>query len=650
MVHRLIVVLIFGCMIGINMQAMEDFEEDSDTLHDAVKYGHLGTVSGLCKEGVDVNMCDGDNNTPLGVLVQSRKGKFSPNDVTILNVLLAHEADVNMLDRNGCTPLIYAVKFNNPEVVWLLLEAGASASFKVKDKYGKSALDYMQLDSSPQRTYPSSDVEFAAKVEARKKKALAIQYFLSKAGGVKMSSLIDYGRPNYFGVDFDVSQERDTALMIAIKTGQIADVEKLCFEERGTINASDKTGYSPLVLAIGKDRLDCVSLLLKNGATFDDVDKNGCTVLMYAVEKGNVEIVEALLKASPDLNQQNSQHQTALMVAAKKGNVEIVKALLKAGADLNQQNSQHQTALMVAAQGGQDQVVELLLNKESLGDCINTKDKLERMRKALVLAAAVQGDSGVRIVKMLLEAEAKIKTQDEEIKTQDEEIKAQEEDGLVNFHHHMALCRATVYGNVDIVKALLLDAEVKATINCMDMTDNVYYRSSKGKTPLIYAILCEKGELANLLVNLLLEAGANVDEKSDSGNTPLIEAVKRASSNEELISSLLKAGANVNAKCAESGETALEIAISKSRYQAARLLIEFKADVTKIDPLVLTNLTAAPQPLAPPVAAGPLENLNPSFWSSPPSSTVVVSVSVALSVLLAVGVYVFWDKIGLKRA
>jgi ankyrin repeat protein len=49
--------------------------------------------------------------------------------------------DVNIRDENGWTPLMYAAWYNqNPEVVKILLEAGADA--KLVDDFGKKAIDY----------------------------------------------------------------------------------------------------------------------------------------------------------------------------------------------------------------------------------------------------------------------------------------------------------------------------------------------------------------------------------------------------------------------------------------------------------------------------------------------------------------------------
>jgi ankyrin repeat protein len=46
--------------------------------------------------------------------------------------------DVNAVDSNGRTPLMYAARYNQPTAVRLLLERGAD--IKARDKDGKTAL------------------------------------------------------------------------------------------------------------------------------------------------------------------------------------------------------------------------------------------------------------------------------------------------------------------------------------------------------------------------------------------------------------------------------------------------------------------------------------------------------------------------------
>ena len=72
-----------------------------------------------------------------------RSAALQNSNPEVLMVLLEAGADVNARDKNGSTLLMAAAQQNtNPEALTVLLEAGADA--KAKDKKGKTALDYVR--------------------------------------------------------------------------------------------------------------------------------------------------------------------------------------------------------------------------------------------------------------------------------------------------------------------------------------------------------------------------------------------------------------------------------------------------------------------------------------------------------------------------
>ena len=91
-------------------------------------------------------------------------------------------------------------------------------------------------------------------------------------------------------------------------------------------------------------------------------------------------------------------------------------------------------------------------------------------------------------------------------------------------------------------------------------------------------IVAAKGNVAE--VNRLIDGGANVNAKSNDGNTPLLIAVKkgRTESGLIIIHALIKAGADVNAKN-NNGETPLFIVVGTGRAEAVTALIKAGADI-----------------------------------------------------------------------
>lgn len=79
------------------------------------------------------------------------------------------------------------------------------------------------------------------------------------------------------------------------------------------------------------------------------------------------------------------------------------------------------------------------------------------------------------------------------------------------------------------------------------------------------------------LANLLIEQGADLEERNDEGYTPLMEAAREG--HEEMVALLLFHDADINAITEETQETALTLACCGGCIEVARFLIEAGADV-----------------------------------------------------------------------
>ena len=100
-------------------------------------------VPWLISRGSDANITDNENATPLIVISERGSGLYVSNTpetrFEILQLLLAHKADVNKTDKYGESALMRASWFGEEKSLALLLQAGADAS--LKNNKGKTALD-----------------------------------------------------------------------------------------------------------------------------------------------------------------------------------------------------------------------------------------------------------------------------------------------------------------------------------------------------------------------------------------------------------------------------------------------------------------------------------------------------------------------------
>ena len=110
-------------------------------LHWAIDGQHLKTVAKLIELGADVNKTDGYNHaTPLMYTAIALNSKGYPSSTRhvrtdIARLLIEHGADVNRAMPEGNTALHFAVSDQNPELIRLLLAAGADKSAKTKQGY-----------------------------------------------------------------------------------------------------------------------------------------------------------------------------------------------------------------------------------------------------------------------------------------------------------------------------------------------------------------------------------------------------------------------------------------------------------------------------------------------------------------------------------
>jgi hypothetical protein len=124
-----------------------------------------------------------------------------------------------------------------------------------------------------------------------------------------------------------------TRLIGALLHNDVAEAKRLL--ARGDDpNESSFVGMPPIVLAILRQDLDLVRLMIAKGADLDARDRSGSTALMWAAfnETGDAGIVEALLQLGADPAAANQAGETALVWAMRRGDTPAVSALRHAGA------------------------------------------------------------------------------------------------------------------------------------------------------------------------------------------------------------------------------------------------------------------------------------------------------------------------------
>jgi len=147
----------------------------------------------------------------------------------------------------------------------------------------------------------------------------------------------------------------------AVRKGDKAAVHTL-LQRKVDVNAPQVDGATALHWAVYRDDLETANLLIRAGAKLDVANREGVTPLAMASLYGNAAMIEALLKAGANAKQRGPNGETVLMLAARNGNPQAIKLLFAAGAEVNAtEKLRGTTALMWAVDQKHPAAVKMLV-------------------------------------------------------------------------------------------------------------------------------------------------------------------------------------------------------------------------------------------------------------------------------------------------
>ncbi|HET7609939.1 MAG TPA: ankyrin repeat domain-containing protein, partial [Gammaproteobacteria bacterium] len=239
------------------------------SLATAARDGDVGAVRAQLEAGADVNQLESDGSSALlWAAYQS--------STELVALLLANKADPNRANEFGVTPLLQASRNGDVETMRALLDGGAEIASAMRDG--------------------------------------------------------------------------ETPLMAAARTGN-ADAVKLLLERGSDPNGVEALGgQTALMWAAAEGHLGIVDLLLRAGADPNlkartseltkrspraDFPSGGFTALMWAARDGREAMVRRLVEAGADVNLTNGDGATAMMLAIVNDRFDMAATLLTLGADAN---------------------------------------------------------------------------------------------------------------------------------------------------------------------------------------------------------------------------------------------------------------------------------------------------------------------------
>jgi serine/threonine protein kinase len=292
----------------------------------AVTYGKVDAVKALLAKGANVNKANHEGSTPL--MVASEGTAYLPNNLPLVESLLAANPNLEAQDSRGRTALHRATAEGKLDVVRLLLDHKADIDQKTYD--GATPLYY--------------SVEFG--------KLPVLQFLIERHAQVDLSD-----------------SSGNTPLMVAAEGNAYlqnnAPMVEALLAAGSRVDSVDARGRSALYRASGEGKEDAMRLLLDHQANANLRSNDQSTPLIAAVTYAKLGAALLLLERGANVDLGDSGDTTPLMIAAEtsayiKDPADFIKLLLEHGAKRGIKDSRGRTALQRAMETKNVAAVELL--------------------------------------------------------------------------------------------------------------------------------------------------------------------------------------------------------------------------------------------------------------------------------------------------
>lgn len=499
---------------------------DRDTIFDAIRHNQIDTIEKMLADGMDANILDTNQRTPLLValfsghedmasllidhsrrLDKADKSRSRPLHIAtrqgfkdIVVKLLTRGANIDAQDLLGNTALIIAVNNKHRQLIDILLKHNANPS--IQNKKQLNAIDLA-------RDKKSLDIFTNAGIDTREitKKSTAIDIKAFEKT-VRTSTSLYSGWP---------------VLSIASHLGEEALVQQL-LAKNTNVNATDPSGFTALHRAAANGQLPIAKQLVARGAVVDATNKRKETPLFLAAASGHIKTLQFLLKNSAKTTLLTGNKSSALSVAIRNQHPKSAALLLNKPLD----KQSRKRALLIAIENKMESVAIKLSKGSSL---LGKAD--DKQRTILWLAT----EAGLRkLVAALLKDLNVVKSIDQADKL-----------------GYTALARATLGNHRSIVKLLI------------DKGANTKTVTQEENTLLMLSAISGHAKLTEYFIR----TGININHTDRTGYTAIMLAA--ANGNDKIVDLLLTAGADLQ-RHNQDNLNAYQIALDAGHEKTAALI------------------------------------------------------------------------------
>ncbi|KAF7554349.1 hypothetical protein G7Z17_g2957 [Cylindrodendrum hubeiense] len=561
---------------------LETFQWPSKIIYRAAAAGQEDLLAALLLSGADINET-GSYWGASSVMVAAWL-----NQVSAIKFLVNSEykLDINLKDNDGDSSITYATTRGEPQLIELLLQAGADIETRYDDGRG-----LVQLATQECR-HKAIDILIKAGADFNTGKQHDNPPYYSRPpiivaaqeGSRECVRLLLHHK-----ADLNTECSTGSALYKAVLDNRV-DVTRMLLEHdpKPDMEVTPEDEDMLLFSAVRTGNTELVSLLIEHGAKVDFVDPNGSlckTPLSKACYRGDLEMVKLLLDKKADINYTGGSSDPPLFTALYENEIEvarhllqhedvdvkwagsdgmgslhgafnhaeIIPELLKRGAPIDG-NSIFGTPLHMASSGNKPESIEVLLGndpKPDLESVVGDNGSVDQEIGCTPLQLACMYFAP-KCVKLLLEAGA------------DTKFKNKNDEDAVD----ILVRKGTDSKDAEECLRLLLSEPYSVPVDQVEEEGQTRLHKIHHTT-------------AVPTVRLLVEAKAPLEVVNQEGYTPLAIAVNKG--NESVAKYLIEQGANVNLFGSNFGSI-LHIAVSNGYLDLAKMLVDSGADLETVNP------------------------------------------------------------------
>jgi len=260
------------------------------------------------------------------------------NNFVAVQSLVKSGVNINSVDKNEATALMWSVYRSDLKMVRYLIEHGANPKLK----------GIIWIDDHKTSYYGNLTTIAAGEGKFKILKFLIEQTRIP----------VDDKKKALEGCYYCST----TALFSALWS-QNKQIIKYLAKKGANLENTSRLYRTPLHEAVKRGYLDIVKLLLKLGANPNGSPKTTMPPVVISARDGKLDVLKALLKFKVNINIQESMMKyTPLMIAVLNEHFEICKILIKKNANLQLQNKFGGTAYVMAKAKGNSKIINLFKN------------------------------------------------------------------------------------------------------------------------------------------------------------------------------------------------------------------------------------------------------------------------------------------------